>query len=286
MPSKKISYRHKDATICPICSYEFHREDMLTGGGRLNVGKLTDELRRLYEKNQKFGKIYPLAYLISVCPRCLYSSYQKDFNNISKEELVKIRSTTDKRKHSINKFFGTIDFNLDRNLTLGAASFLLSVECYSFRNKNTAPTIKKAVSSIRAAWLFDDLFTEVQNKSFKKISNFFYKKAYIFYHQSLELLQKGEEHLEDGGNIGPDFDKNWGYDGILYLCSYLTLKIGSTEKNIKQKIENFERTKRFLSKLFGSGKTSKAKPGALIEKIRDLYDKINEMLDQWYQEIQ
>lgn len=282
---KKISYRHKDLTICPVCSYEFSREEMLTGGGRLIAGKLTDELRRLFEKNEKFGKVYPLAYLVIVCPRCLYAAYPKDFISITPDEIQKITNDEKTRIESIKKFFGNVDFEEDRTLVSGAASYLLAVECYTHRIKNVAPTIKRAVSSIRAAWLFDDLSKEFPDKPYKKISNFFYGKAYKFYNQTLSLLQKGGEILEDAGHIGPDYEKNWGYDGILYMCAVLTVKFGSLEKDINKRINNFDVTKRYLSRLFGDGKSSKTRPGDLVERIRGLYDKINEMIEEWNREI-
>ena len=53
----------------------------------------------------------------------------------------------------------------------------------------------------------------------------------------------------------------------------------------KKRINNFEVTKRYLSRLFGDGKSSKARPGAIVEMIRELYQTINEMLDKWYQEL-
>lgn len=282
--AKKISYRQKNPIKCPICSYEFYREEMLTGGGRLIAGKLTDELRRLYEKNIKYGKVYPLAYLLTVCPRCLYTAYAKDFSTITPQESEKIKATTQSRINSIKKFFGDMSFEDDRNLKLGAASYLLAVDCYSFRRKEVAPTFKNAVSSIRAAWLFSDLAEELPDKPYKKISDFFYKKAYAFYHDVLELAQSGGESIEAAGNIGPDTDKNWGYEGILYMCAILTLKVGVKEPDINKRIENFERTKRFLSRLFGIGKASKSRPGALIDMTRDLYNSMNELLEQWYQE--
>lgn len=282
---KKISYRHKDPDKCPVCSLEFNREEMFTGGGRLIAGKLTDELRRQYEKNDKYGKIYPLAYLVTVCPRCLYAAYPRDFNTLLPEEIEKIRESAQARAGTIKKFFGSLDFNEDRNLKLGAASYLLAVDCYSVRTKKAAPTFKKAVSSIRAAWLFDDLAKEIPEKPYKKVSNFFYMKAYGFYHKILNLLQTGEETLEAAGHIGPDYEKNWGYDGVLYMCAILTVKIGIKEPDINKRINNFEMTKRYLSRLFGDGKQSKSKPGDLMDMIRDLYDKINAMIEEWNQEV-
>lgn len=282
--AKKVSYRHKEPTKCPVCTHEFFKEQMLTGGGRLIAGKLTDELRRLYEKNDKWGKVYPLAYVLSVCPRCLYTATSKDFTIITPEEIAKMKSTAQSRINSVKKFFGSLNFEQDRNLVLGAASYLLAVDCYTFRTKNVAPTFKNAVSSIRASWLFDDLAKEIPDKPYAKICNFFKAKSYKFYHDALELVQSGGEPIEAAGHLGPDTDKNWGYEGILYMNAILTVKIGSREKDISKRIENFEHTKRFLSRLFGSGKSSRSKPGALIDMTRDLYTKMNELLDEWYME--
>jgi hypothetical protein len=32
---KKISFRQKKFTVCPVCSFEFYREELFSGGGRL-----------------------------------------------------------------------------------------------------------------------------------------------------------------------------------------------------------------------------------------------------------
>lgn len=282
----KISYRQKDKTVCPVCGCEFNREDMLTGGGRLISGNITDELRRTFEKNNKYGVIYPLAYLVNVCPRCLYAAYPKDFGVLNGEELENIKKSTTNRLNSVKKYFGDINFNQDRNLELGAASYFLAVDCYNYRNKNVAPTFKKSVSSIRAAWLFSDMAAIYPDKPYAKISDFFYNKAYLFYMSCMDLVQSGGEPIEAAGNIGPDYDKNWGYEGIMYLCAVLTVKIGIKEPDINKRMENFEKTKRFLSRLFGSGKSSRATPGPLIDMTRDLYDKINKMLEEWNSEKQ
>jgi uncharacterized protein len=281
---KKVSFREKNATKCPICGYEFFQEKMLTGGGRLIAGKLTDELRRLYEENKKVGKIYPLAYYMMVCPRCLFTAAPGDFNNVHPDDVCKIRAASQTRIDTVKKFFGPLSFESDRSLAHAAASFMLAVDIYSLRDKKVAPTFKRAISSIRAAWLFDDLSKEKPQGPYKKISDFFYAKSYVFYGSVLDLLTSGAEPVEAAGNLGPDMDKNWGYEGILYLYSTLTVKLGSKEPDIKKRIENFEKTKRMLSKVFGSGKSSKDKPGALIDMTRDQYDKINEMLNTWYQE--
>jgi uncharacterized protein (DUF2225 family) len=282
---KRISFRQKNLTTCPVCGFEFYREDMLTGGGRLIAGKLTNELRRSYEVSKKFGTVYPLVYVLTVCPGCLYAAHPKDFEALKQNEVEKLRELIPSRKNTIRKFFGNIDFNNDRNLLLGAASYMLSIDCYSFRNKTVAPTFKNAVSSLRASWLFDDLAKQVPDKSYDKISTFFYKKAYLNYLKVIEYIQNGQEPADAAGNMGPDTDKNWGYEGILYLMAVLTVKVGSLEPDINARIESFDRCKRYLSRLFGAGKTSKNKPSELLDKTRDMYDKINMMLDKWNEEV-
>jgi uncharacterized protein (DUF2225 family) len=282
---KKVSFREKNATKCPVCAYEFNQEKMLTGGGRLIAGKLTDELRRLYEDNKKVGKIYPLAYLVVVCPRCLYSAYGQDFLTVAPDEIAQIRTASTARIQTLKKFFGDLNFEKDRTLAHAAASYMFAVDVYNLRGKSVAPTFKKAVSSIRAAWLFDDLSKENPAGPYKKISVFFYTKAHAFYDKVIEIFMTGAEPVEAAGSLGPDSDKNWGYEGVLYLYSVLTIRFGIREPDVKKRIENFEKTKRTLSKVFGIGKTSKNKPGALIDMTRDQYDKINELLATWYQEI-
>ncbi len=284
--AKKVTFRQKNLTKCPVCDYEFHKEELLSGGGRLIAGKLTDELRRLYEVSKKFGKINPLSYIITVCPNCLYSSYPKDFEALKPEEVEKLRELTSARKNAIKKFFGELDFRQDRNDEMGAATYLLVVDCYSFRNKNTAPTIKNAISSIRAAWMFNDLAEKYPAKPYKKISTFFYKKAYQYYVLVLDYIQTGKEPVEAVGHLGPDSDRNWGYEGVLYMTAILTVKIGSKEQDVKKRIENFDKCKRYLSRLFGAGKTSKSRPSELLDMTRDLYDIINQKIDEWQKELE
>ena len=278
---KKISFRQKNPTICPICDHEFYKEEMFTGSGRLIADKLTDELRRLYKESNKYGKIYPSAYILTVCPNCLYTAYPRDFNDVAQEEVEKLQSMIQARQHALSKFFDKLDFNDDRNLMQGAASYMLAVDCYNFRRKNVAPTFKKGISSIRAAWLFSDLGEEFPDKMYKKLSLFFYKKAYEFYLNILDLLQSGGEPADAVGNMGPDTDKNWGYEGILYVSAVLTVKYGAGEQDVTKRIQNFNISKRYLSRLFGGGKSSKSTPSELLDKTKLLYDKINAMLEQW-----
>ena len=53
----KISYWSKTKCTCPCCRRDFEKEEMLTGGGRMNAGSLTDELHRNYIPSEKFGPV-------------------------------------------------------------------------------------------------------------------------------------------------------------------------------------------------------------------------------------
>ena len=76
---------------------------MFQGGGRLIAGKLTKELRRLYEKNKKYGRINPNDYVIVVCPKCLYASFPKDWSLLVGPDLDRMKSQSGDRKVNIEK---------------------------------------------------------------------------------------------------------------------------------------------------------------------------------------
>jgi len=277
---KKISYYVTNETECPVCKTKHNREEMLTGGGRLIAGKLTQELRRLYQENRKFGLIYPLAYAVQVCPGCFYAAYPKDFNKLSGDEAQAIKTTTPHRRDLLTTLFNTADFSKPRDLVLGAASYLLAVDCYHLRGATIAPTPKKAVSAMRAAWLLDDLFKLAPQRPYDKASDFYYMEAVSNYRLTLELMTSGKEPIEaEAGILGPDLDHNWMFDGVIYLNAYLTKKyLNQLADSDAKRYKILEQSKRYLAKLYGMGKSSKSKPSVIIDMARDLYDELGEML--------
>lgn len=281
----KITFMSKDPIPCPVCKTKFYREEMLTGRGRLIAGKLTLELRRLYEPSKKYGTIHPLIYPVTVCPNCYYAAWKEDFIKIDKKKIDIASQNTVKRQAHIQKIFGGLDFNQPRTLPHGAASFLLCVEGYSYFDKWASPTMKKAISSLRAAWLFNDLELENPDKSeFGDLQNFFYKKALFFYNEALERGQRGLESYDGIRHFGPDIDKNYGYEGMLYLIGFLTNKMSVYVKDPVEQMNQLETAKRVISKMFGSGKASKDKPSAILDMTRDLYDEMGERVKELAEE--
>ena len=83
-----ITYYTKQSVICPVCKKPFPREELLSGGGRLIAGGLTDELRRTYEPSAKYGTIYPLIYSVGVCSNCNAAMLWNDMTSFNDAKLL------------------------------------------------------------------------------------------------------------------------------------------------------------------------------------------------------
>ena len=105
------------------------------------------------------------------------------------------------------------------------------------------------------------------------MSSLFYHKALFFYRLAVELETCGKEMIASLKSFGPDLDKNYGFDGVLYLSALLEYKYGSKE-NLELRNKLLAAQRRSLAKMFGLGRSSKNKPGPLLEHARALYDAI------------
>lgn len=276
---RKVTFQSKDALVCPACDTHFFREELLSGGGRLIAGPLSDELRRMFEVSNKFGEINPLIYQPTVCPACWFASWDVDFVHLPVKKREEVMNDKDARLAETQLLFAFVDFNNPRDLESGAAATYLALRCYRFYPKEFSPTIKQAITSLRCGWLFDDLHAKRPGEHFDWLSLLFKQKANFLYHQAILGEQSGKETLSGVRNYGPDLDKNYGYEGALYVSSLLEQKYGSRE-DLDQRIAQIGEAKRTIAKIFGLGKSSKAKPGPLLEKARDLYDAFNEELHE------
>lgn len=276
----KTTFFLKTDLECPICQTVFKREELLTGRGRLIAQSISDELRRIYEPSKVYGKVNPLIYPVTVCPQCLYACYHEDFIKLKPDGIQKGKQNSDKRRQIIDKIFPDIDFTQLRKEEHGAASYILAIECYDYFDKWVSPTIKKAISSLRAAWLLSDLEMEDPMADYGDLQNLFYKRALQYYLEVLQKQEKGLESFDGIKSLGPDTDYNYSYDGILYLVGALTLKTSYLQKDSRERIENLEKAKKIVSKMVGFGHVSKDKPSLIIEKARDLYDEIGKKIEE------
>ncbi len=270
----KITYFSKSPTVCPVCLTRFFKEELLSGGGRLIAGDLTDELHRLYEPSKKFGELYPLVYTIVVCPSCYYAAYPQDFTEVGKQAVKELKNDTDRRLESMALILDGLNFAEFRDLKEGAASYYLAIMSYDFFESNLFPTFKRGLSALRTAWLFNDLHTKYFGENYDYLALLFYRKARFYYLMAIDRAQNGEELLDAKINYGPDLDKNFTYEGFLYIAGLLEYKYGP-KKDPEKRLKTLEGAKRIVSRIFGTGKASKSKPSAILEKAKALYDLMN-----------
>jgi uncharacterized protein (DUF2225 family) len=278
----KITFQSKKEYQCPVCEASFHKEELLSGGGRLIAGKLTDELHRLYEPSAKYGEIFPLVYQSIVCPECWFSSNEGDFEKLPADNKKKAKSDCKKRIKDAKLIFPNADFKENRTLMEGAASQYLTLRCYDFYNKQTSPTIKQGIAALRCAWLLDELNKLYSEQHYDWLGDLFRRKAQYLYNEALAREQTGKETLSGIKIFGPDIDKNYAYEGMLYICAYLRYNYGAANNDEERKL-SLEDARRTIAKLFGMGKASKDKPGAFLEHARMLYDTINKRLLEEFQ---
>jgi len=269
----KVSFYAKNKTVCPVCDTEFYRENLLSGGGRMNAGNLTLEMHRLYEPTQKYGKVYPLIYPITVCPSCYSAAFEKDFSEIETGTVLKLEDSKTDRLNAIDKLFPGLDFSQNRGLEAGIASYLLAMISYDSFPIESTPTFKQAMATLRAAWLCRHMEKENSNGNFEYLARIFYRKAAFFYRQVVNNEQTGKESIEDVGNFGPDIDNNYGYDGVIYLAGYLEYSYGQKE-DVDVRLERLKGSLTVISRIVGMRKSSKSKPSALVENAIELHGKI------------
>ena len=275
----KVSFMSKKEYSCPVCQEVFHKEELLSGGGRLIAGKLTNELHRLYEPSAKYGKIYPLVYVTVVCPECWYASTETDFPLLPSAAADQALDDRDLRIADTLLIFPEIDFTAPRGLMEGAASLYLSLRCYDYFRKDASPTIKQGLASLRTAWLLDELNTVYPRQHYDWLATLFRKKAEYFYNEALAREMKGKETMSALKSYGPDTDKNYSYEGMLYLCAYLRYKFGRSS-NVEDRKASLHDASRTIAKLFGMGKSSKDKPGEFLELAKIMYADINKELEE------
>ena len=281
--ASRVTFFSKKETICPVDGAKFFKEEVLTGRGRLIAGNLNNELRRLYEPSAKYGKVNPLIYTITVCPGCYYAALPQDFGNVPGSAVAELENNAGARVLAAQKILGELDFHEPRGTAEGAGSYLLALMSYDAFTKEFSPVMKQAICSLRAAWLCNDMHGELPMENYDYVANLFYRKASFFYNLALEYEQTGTQSVTDVPHLGPDLDQNYGYDGVLYLTSYLTLHHGP-RKDEEKRVQALKLAKTMSAKLFGMGKASKQKPGPLLDKARDLYAQISEKLEKLEEE--
>ncbi len=288
MPSSKknvekkkpaISYWSKEKSLCPVCGKTFEREVMLSGNGRMIAGGLSDDLHRTFEPSAKFGRVYPLIYEIGACPNCNAALFWSDFKDLKNKDIISnLLHKKEERKEKVEKIFPHFNLKHERTLFDGCAMYYLALLTYAEVGKEMIPTLKSGIISLRLAWLTRELNAVCPNHNYDYVSSVFYRKALFFYQQSIYNETERTEKSSTLANMGPDMDKNYGWDGVIYLCGLLEYIYGQKD-DIQLRLKKLSESKTAIARIFGLGKSSKDKPGPLLEKARDLYDKLTAELN-------
>jgi len=274
-----LSYWSKDKCSCPVCKKPFDREIMRSGNGRMNAGNLSDELHRDYIPSAKYGKVYPLIYEVGCCPNCYSAFLWSDFTDIKNSEVAdRIYDRYEQRKKSAENIFPYFDLKTERTLYDGAAMYYLALQTYDCCEADMLPTPKKAIICLRLAWLCQEIHQRCDGHNYDYISQVFYRKALFFYQQILINEEKRVEKCSTLNNFGPDMDKNYGWDGVVYLVGLLEYNYGQQE-DIQMRLKKLSESKTAIARIFGLGKSSKNKPGPLLEHARNLYDMLTKELN-------
>lgn len=273
-----ISYWSKDPIVCPFCEKKFKREIMLSGSGRMNAGELTDELHRNFIPSQKYGAIYPLVYEVAICPNCFAALSWADMTSIKDaQSITLVSSHKDERIEQVKNIFPDVDFTVEKTLAAGAAAYFASLLTYDYVTKELCPSMKSAICALRAAWLTKELDGVLKGENYDYVSSVFYQKALFFYNEAILAETERKERSAELSNYGPDMDKNYGWDGAIYIRGLLEYKYGQTEDQ-QARLKSLAEAKISIARMFGLGKSSKSKPGPLLEAARDLYNTLGKIL--------
>ena len=247
---------------------------MRVGRGRLIAGRLTPELRRLYEPSPKYGRFNPLIYSATICPSCYYAALAPDFIKASQSVIEKLQNATDTRHSELQAIFPDLNFQSNRRLSEGIAAYYAAMSCYEHFSAQRSIAHKQAICSLRAAWLSHDLHIEQPDEHFDSLAIIFYRKAAFLYKHSIENEQNIQKEIGGEFSYGPDIDKNWGFDGMVYVSTILNYQY-NMPKNPIERSADLRVAKKNLSSIFGMGQASRLKPSELLEMSKNLFNTIS-----------
>lgn len=274
-----LTFFSKAPIECPVCEDKVFQEQMRTGRGRQIAGDLSVELRRAYQPSKQYGAVYPLNYSVLVCPGCYYAALIEDFKNTPPAAVEPLQERSQDRRDAMFDILPALDFTQERGLEEGLASYILATMSYEFYPADRSPHFKQGLCQLRGAWLANDLHAINPSENFDYLASVLYRKARYFYMLAVEGEQDGSQPLASAGSLGPDLDKNYGFDGLLYMRGLLEFRYGP-RSDAAVRNEQMVKAKRLVARIFGMGKASRDKPAAILDNARDLYDQINAELGE------
>lgn len=193
---KDRTFFNKEVT-CPVCGEEFEVQKVRTPA--IQVEKQDTDFCLHYRS------VNPLAYAIWVCPKCLYSGEESDFDSLPRFKEVKLKGHI----YSIFKKYGTPDLSDERSSEKAILSYEIAMDWAKFFEKSS---FRLASFSLRIGWLYR--FSGEDQKE-----NEFIDKAVKLYRKGFET-----EH---------NIPKNLGEVGAIYLIGELYRRLGNKNDALK-----------------------------------------------------
>lgn len=277
---ENMTFFTSTAIPCPVCDFNIHTEELRQGRSRINAGDLREDLFRNYIPEKDAGEVFPFLYLVGVCgnSKCCFAAFWQDFKKIHKKNVEALSTAEAKnaRIDTLNLLYKSVpDFTRKRNLLTGFAAYILALETYNKFRENDAPSIRQAICSLRLAWLSRILSEHQYGDECTHLEKIFYKKALFFYTQALAKDAHGLEPLHAMTFLGPDADKDYGYDGVVYIRAWLELHYGDKSRALERQ-NTLHALRNSLSKVFGFGRSSKEKPSVLLNIARKTFESVEE----------
>ena len=276
-----ISFFHKKPFTCIVCEEKNYREELRMGRGRLDAGKLDLDLQRHYIASKEYGTVLPILYNVVTCNYCYFSYLiTDDISKLRKQSIIALQGEQ-KSEERIALLKGIIkevpNFSFKRNLVMSLGAYILAIASYNQFLKEESPTLRLAIVTLRCAWICKLMHSFGYVAETEQLMKIFYRKAAFLYQKSIDMQEKGEEDYREIKTYGPDTDRDYGFDGFIYMNSWLQFNYGELNNHdIREKVlMNIRST---LSKVFGFGKSTKEKPSALLYQARNTFDLVEEEL--------
>ena len=101
------------------------------------------------------------------------------------DDADKIFEHSERRHKNCEEIFPYYNLKHERTLYDGTAMYYLALQTYDDMGAYTLPTMKKAILTLRLAWLTAEINQHCSGHNFDLISKMFYSKALFFYQQAV-----------------------------------------------------------------------------------------------------
>lgn len=198
---------------CPACGSEFEHRKLRTR--KISPREISRSLRNEYEENAEHPD--PIIYTVVVCPSCLFSAWDSEFES-ARPELSTVRSSRRACEEIALRFqVEPSQMNEPRTKLLGLLSYYFTEVWYKHRSDNVPSFFRRGLSACRRIWLLEDILAEnIWTPEFiaGEISGSYREMAEMY-----ETSFLGER-LPDNFYCGPDYGYEFGEAGVPYLIAY------------------------------------------------------------------